>query len=60
MLKKHWNRNWISLTSRYPGPGLAVLGNDTEAAIYFFVYVFACLSKCSIWSSLQGVWKTLV
>ena len=60
MLKKHCNRNRISLTSWHPGPGLAMLGNDTEAAIYCFVYVFACLSKCNIWSSLQGIWKTLV
>lgn len=28
--------------------------------LLFIFYVFACLSKCSVWNSLQGIWKTLV
>lgn len=43
--------NWISLTTWYPWPGLAV---------FCFVHLFACLSKCNTWSTLQGIWKTLV
>lgn len=60
MLKKHWSRNCFSPTSWSPGPGLSKLENDTESAIYFFVYVFACLSKSNIWNSLQGIWNIIV
>lgn len=38
-------------------PGLAKFENDTKATIFFFVYVFACLSKCSVLNSLQGNWE---
>lgn len=41
-------------------PGLARFENDTKATNYFFIYVFACLSKCSAWNSLQGNWEALV